>query len=873
MALSEYSRRWNLFGSAFGLFGMMQLLGCLALVAVAQDADPGPKYLDTQLSFEERAKDLLSRMTLEEKASLLNHRGSYIERFDINANDQWNQCLHGVQWNRPTTMFPVSIAMGATWDPELVHQCALAISDEARAINNMWLDDPNYRAQRKGLFYRAPVINIERNPYWGRNEEAYSEDPHLTGRMGVAYVTGLQGDHPKYLKLVSTLKHYAVNNVERGRFSLSADVSERMLHEYWLPHFRDCIVEAKAQSVMASYNAINGTPNNINHLMLTEILKDRWGFTGFVVSDLGGVNTMVQQHTGGEMTYVDAVAQSLIAGCDYSDREFEQNIPEAVNEGKLPEDRLDDAVYRVLWNKFRLGQFDPAEEVPYRQIPSDVICSDEHRALALEAAQKAMVLLKNDGSLLPLDRDVVTSIAVIGPHADQFTSGNYSGQADDPVTPLEGIRSHVGAAIEVAFARGTGITDRVPTLVDRENGFSGGRSVKLDTQSEGDYLEFPIEVKQPGTYKISLRYKSFASRGIHQLSIDGENQGEPVDMYDSNGDYDNVAKLGNVEFDEPGRKTIRFTVVGRNPRSSSSTGHFDQITLSGPEEISREIERLEFRAGRPSSADQLADAAELAGNSDVAVVFVGTSNSIEAEGRDRTTLELPGRQEELIQVVYEANPKTVVVLMHAGPLAMPRTKENVPAIIDAWWHGVEGANAVADVIFGDVNPGGRLPHTVYVSDEQVPSVDEYDISKGFTYMYLDERPLYAFGHGLSYASFEYSNLELSTSQINADGAVTVKVDVKNTGDRPGDEVVQMYVRDVESSVVQPKKELLGFKRITLEPGETQTVELALRGDQLAFWDEVERHDFVVEPGEFEVLIGSASDNIHAAKTFQVTGSN
>ncbi len=346
---------------------------------------------------------LISRLTLEERAMLLNHRGTTVERFNI-LSDQWNQCLHGVCWDRPTTMFPISLALAATWDTKLVHEEATAISDEARAIYNLWHQQPDLKAQHKGLIYRAPVINIGRNPYWGRNEEAYGEDPFLTGRMAVAYVTGLQGDDPKYLKLVSTLKHYAVNNVEQDRQSLSATVSERMLHEYWLPHFRDAIVEGQAQSVMASYNAVNGVPSNINPLLLTEILKKQWGFQGFVVSDLGGVNTMVKGHMKGQMTYEDAVAKSLIAGCDFSDKEFETYLPAAVRQGLLPEERLNDAVFRVLRDRFRLGEFDPPEMVPYSKISPSVICSPEHRALALKAARESIVLLTNKDNFLPLGR-------------------------------------------------------------------------------------------------------------------------------------------------------------------------------------------------------------------------------------------------------------------------------------------------------------------------------------------------------------------------------------------------------------------------------------------------------------------------------------
>ena len=436
----------------------------------------------------------------------------------------------------------------------------------------------------------------------------------------MAYVKGLQGDDPNYLKLVSTLKHYAVNNVEQGRTSLSATVPERMLYEYWLPHFRDCIIEGQAQSVMASYNAINGVPSNINPLLLTDILKQQWGFQGFVVSDLGGVNTMVTGHMKGQMTYEEAVAKSLIAGCDFSDKEFETHLPAAVRQGLLPEARLNDAVFRVMRDRIRLGEFDPQELVPYSQIPTNVICSPEHRALALKAAQESIVLLVNRNHFLPLNKSKLKTIAVIGPHADTFTPGGYSGKAENPVKPLQGIRNRAGHGTEVLYARGCAI--------------SGGAN----------------------------------------------------------------------------------------------------------------------------EDDSIAQAAAVARGADVAIVYVGTNNKIESEGRDRTSLSLPGRQEDLVKAVCAANPKTVVVLMNAGPLTVPWLKENVPAILEAWWTGVEGGDAIADVLFGDANPAGRLPHTVYASESQVPPQDEYDVTKGFTYMYLNGKPLFPFGHGLSYTRVQVLEL-------------------------------------------------------------------------------------------------------------------
>ncbi len=670
---------------------------------------------------------------------LLNHKGTTVERFGIKC-DGWNQCLHGVCWDRPTTMFPVSLAMAATWDSNLVYEAATAISDEARAIYNGWHQDPSFPGEHKGLIYRAPVVNIERNPCWGRNEEAYGEDPYLTGRLGVAYVKGLQGHDPKYLKLVSTLKHFAVNNVEQGRQQLSATVPERMLYEYWLPHFRDCIVEGQAQSVMASYNAINGVPSNINPLLLTDILKKRWGFQGFVVSDLGGVNSMVKGHMKGQMTYVDAVAQSLMAGCDFSDKEFETYLPAAVRQGLASEARLNDAVFRVVRDRILLGEFDPRDLVPYSRIPTSVVCSPEHRALALKAARESIVLLVNRNHFLPLAKSKLKRIAVIGPHAYMFTPGGYSGKADRPVRPLQGIRNRAAPGAEVLYAQGC---------------------------------------------RISQARSANAS-------------GAPVD----------------------------------------------------------------------GEAASIAQGVALARGADVALVYVGTDSRIESEGHDRSGLGLPGRQEDLVEAVLAANPNTVVVLMNAGPLAVPWLKENVPAMLEAWWNGVEGGNAIADVLFGDVNPAGRLPHTVYASESQVPAQDEYDVSKGFTYMYLEGRPLFAFGHGLSYTTFEYSNLRASPRRVPPTGQVAVSVDVENTGERAGDEVVQLYVHQVACSVKRPGKELRGFERVTLRPGEKKTVTFTLQAEKLAFYD-VTTHGFVVEPGAFNVLVGSSSEDIRAKGQLEV----
>lgn len=716
------------------------LLLTLSLATSGFSAEP--IYQDVNQLLDKRVADLISQLTPEEKATLLNHKGKTVERLKIRA-DQWNQCLNGVKWNRPTTLFPTCIAMAATWNTELVQdEIAMVLSDEARAIYNGWHLDPKAAGEHKGLIYRAPVINIERNPYWGRNHEAWGEDPFLTGRMAVAYVKGLQGNDPRYLKLAATLKHYAVNNVETNRTKLNSTVSERMLREYWLPHFRDAVVEGKACSLMASYNAINGTPNNINHWLLTDLLKNEWKHEGFVVSDLGGVKTMVEGHEKKKMTYVDAVAQSLMAGCDFSDKEFEENIPAAVREGKLTEERLNDALSRVLRVRMRLGEFDPFDAVPYSKISPNVVGSPEHRAIALKAAQQSIVLLQNRDHLLPLDKSKLKRIAVLGPLADFIITNNYNGISGKVITALQGIKDRAAAGTEVSFALG---------------GMVGGKA--------NDWVKESIEA--------------------------------PVD------------------------------------------------------------------------ADaELKKAVELARGSDVAIICIGTTAATEQEGRDRKTLGLTGNQEELVKAVLAVNLRTIVVQMSAGPLTVPWVKEKVPAMLQAWWPGEEGGHAIADVIFGEVNPAGRLPHTVYASEKQVPPMDEYDVTKGFTYMYLNGEPLYPFGHGLSYTDFKYSGLKLSTEEVKANGNVNVSVEITNTGKLAGDEVVQLYVHQVKSSVKRPVKELRGFQRISLKPGESKTATFALPANKLAFWDE-RTHGFVVEPGAYEVMIGASSEDIRATGRVEV----
>jgi beta-glucosidase len=705
------------------LVSLALLLFCAAGTAQTTSR---PLYLDPSRPIDERVSDLIGRLTLEEKAAQLNHLNSGIPRLNIPMWGGWNQTLHGVWSKEPTTLFPATIAMGATWDPTLVHTIADAMSDEARALYNSKASGPR---SRHGLVYRSPVINLVRDPRWGRIQEVFSEDPFLTGQMGVAYVRGLQGDDLNHLKLAATIKHYAVYNVETGRQHLNAVVDDRNLNEYWLAQWKTVVTQAHPQSLMSSYNAVNGMPDAVNHLLLTDILRGQWGFDGFVTDDLGAVALLTGTRQGSTETGqrftedpIEATAAAIKAGNDSDDTEFETNIPLAVKRGLLTIADVDQALARVLRVGFRLNVFDPPGTSPYSNIAASVVRSPQHLDLALKAAEESITLLSNRNNFLPLKQDQLHSIAVIGPAGDQdYETGNYYGTPARKVGPLEGLRQFLGSGVQVAYEKGAGFTD-----------------------------------------------------------------------------------------------------------------------ILDPAAIQR--------------------AAELARKSDVALLFLGTDLKIEAEGRDRRNLDLPGAQEQLLEAVYAANPKTVLVLMNAGPLAVTWANDHLLAILDAWYPGEAGGIAIARALFGKDNPGGHLPYTVFANLDGVPPQNEYDISKGFTYLYFKGVPLYAFGHGLSYTHFRYSNLKLSAPSGSPADTIRVSFDIKNTGDREGSDVAQLYTHQRQSSTYQPIQSLRAFERVTLQPGESKHLELTLPLTQLSFYD-IHTKAFRVESGTFDLRVGSASDDI------------
>ena len=733
--------------------GVFALLILFPLVLRGQQE---PLYLNPSQPLQKRVDDLISRLTLAEKISLLSTTAPAIPRLKIPAMNGWNQSLHGIVWTEPTTMFPVPISMAATWDPPLVQEVSSAIADEGRAINNYWptakgkieptggqgqdvtVTANGERLRHNGLVYRSPVINMDRDPRWGRIWETFGEDPWLSSRITVAYVKGTQGDDHKYLKLAATLKHYAVYDQELDRTKIDVTVPERSLREYFLPQFRAGIVEGKAASIMSSYNSLNGVPNAENKFLLTDVLRNEWKFNGFVVPDSGAVERLVTGHHK-FATVEEAAAATIKAGSDLDNGAYARVLPKTVQEGLLNENDIDQCLRRVMTIRFRLGEFDPPDMVPYTKIPSSVIDSPEHRQLALRMARESIVLLRNDSNFLPLDKARLKAIAVIGPFADFAQTGpNYTGHYSKFVNNLEGIKNKVASGVQVLYARGSGILE--------------------SDNPEADY----------------------------------------------------------------------------------------------------------------------AQAESAARKADVVLLFMGTNETTEREGIDRENVALPAVQMQLMHRVLNVNPKTVVVLQNGGPVSLvgggggpgQQEQRQAPAVVDMFWAGEEGGNAIADVLFGDYNPAGRLPYTVYQSDFDVPPLSEYDITKGFTYMYFDGKPEWVFGHGLSYTTFTYSNLKISSDQVPA-GKLNVSFDVQNTGKREGDAVVQLYIHDVASRVPRPKKQLVAFQRVTLRPGETKTLSLSVASERLAFWD-VDKKAWVLEPDRLDVLAGSSSEDIRLKGQFQVS---
>lgn len=687
-----------------------------------------PAYLDISRPFSERAKDLVERLTLDEKVSLMIHPAQGVPRLNIPGYNYWSEALHGVARNGRATVFPQAIGMAATWDKELIHEIATAISDEARAKYHEALRRNGYTDQYQGLTIWSPNVNIFRDPRWGRGQETWGEDPFFSGEMASEYVRGMQGDHPRYLKTATCAKHYAVHSgPEKDRHTFNAIVTKRELYDTYLPAFKKLVVDAKVESVMGAYNRVLDEPACASELLLDEILRGEWGFDGHVVSDCGALADLHKYHNITKDA-VESAALAIQRGCDLGCEQgcfVFSEIPEAIKRGLISEADVDRSLERTLGTRFKLGMFDPPEDVPFASISMDVVACKEHRELAYRAATASVVLLKNKNNILPIKPNT-RKIFVTGPTAAslEVLLGNYYGFNNQMTTLLEGL------------------TGRIPEGMGME-------------YHPGALLKHPREIKET--------WAPFMAQSAD----------------------------------------LTIACVGFSSFLEGEEGESLLTSLNG----------------------------------------------------DRENISLPASQVEYIKELAIHGAKIVLVVTGGSPVALGEVENLVEAIIFVWYPGMEGGKAVANVLFGDVSPSGKLPLTFPKSLDQLPPFADYSMT-GRTYRYMTAEPLYPFGFGLSYSTFEYADLTLDRTEITAGNSLTASVTLRNSGDRTAAEIAQFYLSDLEASAIVPLHHLTGFERVSLEPGESRTLKFTLTPEMMSFFDDEGR--LALEPGEFRLEVGGCS---------------
>jgi beta-glucosidase len=857
--------------------------------------DASRPWLNTSLPIGQRVDALIGKMTVEEKVQQMRDHSPAIQRLGVPKYDWWNEGLHGVAFSGYATNFPQVIGMAATWDAPLVHQMGQTISTEARAKYNQAMRDGDHEAFF-GLTFWAPNINIFRDPRWGRGQETYGEDPFLTGRMAVAFVTGMQGDDPNHLKVVSTPKHFAVHSgPESTRHQANVDISNHDLEDTYLPAFRGAVTDGHAQSVMCAYNSIDGAPACANTMLLKDHLRDAWHFDGYVVSDCAAVADIFDgHHYAPDMAHAaaDAVHAGTDLECGYMQGQAFPSLVDAVHKSLISEEDLNRALRRLYRERFRLGMFDPPSSYAYGRIGMDENNTPAHRALSLKAARESMVLLKNDGTL-PL-KPGVKKITVIGPTAEliQSLQGNYNGPPPNPVYPLVGIEKRFAAA-HVIYAMGSSLAEGfampiehtalhpaagsaefglkgeyfasddlsgapVLTRVDRNVNFNWDKVVPVKGLQRNNYSVRWSGIFTPpaaGDYRLGVRinycYACENAEGF-KLYVDdkliaqsGSKSGERGQVFDS-----------ALHFDNTQPHAIRLEYLHK-----TGTAGID-LTWTAPAEVLRD------------------EAIEKARGADVIVACLGLSPQLEGEempikldgfsGGDRTDIKLPAVQEGLLKALIATGKPVVVMLQNGSALAVNYAAEHAAAILEAWYPGEEGGTAIAATLAGDNNPAGRLPVTFYQSLAQLPSFDSYAMM-GRTYRYMTDAPLYPFGYGLSYTTFSYSNVNPIAKSVKAGDSVAIKGEVKNTGKVAGDDVVELYLAQPQTDV-SPRIVLAGFKRVHLAAHQAESVEFMLDPRTISEVDSAGKR--VVVPGEYKVYFGGAQPlggGAAPAATFTVDG--
>ena len=864
------------------LFVLFLLLALVCAIPRAETQSL-PPYKNPNLPIPVRVDDLVSRMTLKEKVSQMMNAAPAIERLGIPAYDWWNEALHGVARAGYATVFPQAIGLAATWDTKLMYEVADVISTEARAKHHEFVRN-NQHGRYQGLTFWSPNINIFRDPRWGRGQETYGEDPYLTAKLGVEFVRGLQGTDPRYFKVIATPKHYAVHSgPEPERHSFDALANERDLRETYLPAFRATIIEAKAYSVMCAYNRTNGEPCCANKKLMIDILRGEWGFNGFVVSDCGAIYDIWKFHKFVQ-TETEASVLGVRAGTDLTCGNEYSTLVDAVKKGLISETEIDTAVKRLMTARFRLGMFDPPEMVTYARIPFSQNDTAEHRQLALKTARESIVLLKNADHTLPLKK-TLKSIAVIGPNADapEVLWGNYYGRPSRLITPLAGIKNAVSANTRVVYALGSTLAGEpvipVPASALTSNGTAPGLKAEYFNNQE---LRGPASsVRTDARIDFNWgRYKPVAELSENNFSVRWTGKLTPPES----GNY----TLG-FTADDGARLYVDGKLLVEAWAGNPTKTVTKEITLAAGR--SYELRMEYFQNNREAVAKlvwsyprlaqrMIEEAVNATQQSDVSVLFLGISAGLEGEemtvnvegfrGGDRTDISLPKSQEQLLKAVVATGKPVVAVLLSGSALAVNWANDNMPAILEAWYPGGEGGTAIADVLFGNHNPAGRLPVTFYKSVDQLPPFTDYNM-QGRTYRYFKGEPLYPFGYGLSYTKFVYSNLRFGAKSVKAGEPVKVSVEVMNAGEREGDEVVQLYLTDVAASAPVPVRTLVGFDRVSLRPREKRTVTFTIAPRQMSLIDESGKR--VIEPGEFSISVGGGQPGLTSVLTdrFKIFG--
>ena len=848
-----------------------------------------PIYLNTSYSFKERAVDLVSRMTLEEKQSQLGNTMPPIPRLGVNKYDVWGEALHGIMGRNnnsgmTATSFPNSVAVGSTWDPALIQRETEVVANEARGFNHELIFT---------LTYWSPVIEPTRDPRWGRTAETFSEDPFLVSAIGGGFIRGLMGDDPTYLKAVPCGKHFIANNTEFNRHSGSADMDDRDMREFYLAPYRSMIKKDNLPSIMTAYSAINGIPASAHTFLVDTVVRRTYGMDGYVTGDCGAIDDMIRSHNFAADGKV-ATAMGLKAGVDTDcGGVYQANAIGALEGGLMTEADIDKALINIFTIRMRLGEFDPQSIVPYAGIKPSIINDPSHNDLALEIATKTPVLLKNEKAVktgkiaLPIDVEGIKTIAVLGPQADKIELGDYSGEVEPELksTPLAAIQEYIkenDLDIEVVHSSGGNLERRTDFLT-----LTGFTTVNSDGSTK-EYNAVEFDDSANGIITNS-RFGGASLRGIK----DGDwTAYDNIDMTSldsikltmsiSAGGFVEVrvgSATGNIiatqKVDAPqgggGQGFGGFGGFGRG-RSTSITTKVNTLGIAGPQTLV-----FVYREPETPATDEVT--LNAAKSADIALVFVGTDQSTGREESDRFSLKLPGNQQELVQAIASVNPNTIVIIQGMGMVEVEdfRYDENIPGMIWTGYNGQAQGAAMAKILFGDVNPGAKLPITWYKSVRDLPDFNDYtlrgdDGNPGRTYMYFTNDVSYEFGFGLSYTTFEYSNYSIDKKSITPNEKVTVSFDVTNTGEVDGDEIAQVYVKtpDSPASLERPVKRLKGFDRVTIPAGQTKRVYIEIDCADLWFWD-AENDNITFDQGKYVFEIGASSKDIKGSVEATMSG--